>query len=79
MYLAVKKVNPQPDYKLQLTFENMEVREFDMNSYLNTGAFKSLKDVDLFNRVKISFDTVEWPNGVDLDPEVLYSESTAVK
>jgi len=79
MYLAVKKVDPQPDYKLQLTFENMEVREFDMNSYLNTGAFKSLKDVDLFNRVKISFDTVEWPNGVDLDPEVLYSESIAVK
>jgi len=25
--------------------------------------------------VKVSYDTIEWPNKVDLDPEVLYEKS----
>ena len=34
-----------------------------------------LKDENIFKMVKISFDTIEWPNGIDLDPEVLYEKS----
>jgi len=79
MYLAGTKVNPKPSCKLLLTFENMETREFDMSSYLNTGVFKSLKDVNIFNSVKVSFDSIEWINGVDLDPEVLYNESYTIQ
>ncbi|MGL6131836.1 MAG: DUF2442 domain-containing protein, partial [Fusobacteriaceae bacterium] len=40
MYLAIKKVIPTDDYKLILTFENNEIRIFDMYPYLKRGIFK---------------------------------------
>ena len=75
--MSVKKVKPLPDYKLELTFENKEVRIFDLKPYLDTGLFKALKDEQLFKRVKVSYDTIGWPNEVDMDPEVLYEKSQA--
>lgn len=75
MYLAVKNVKPLPNYKLLLTFENNETRLFDMNPYLDKGIFKELQDSTLFNTVKVNFDSIEWANEADLDPEFLYEES----
>ena len=75
MYLAIKNVQPLPNYKLILTFENGEKRQFDMNPYLNQGVFQELKDVSKFNTVHVCFDTIEWENEVDFDPEVLYQYS----
>lgn len=78
MYFAVKSVEPIKDYKLLLTFENGEKRQFDMNPLLNTGIFKELKDVSKFNTVRVSFDTIEWENEADLDPEMLYQNSVQI-
>lgn len=75
MYLAIKNVQPEPHYQLILTFENGEKRQFDMNPYLGIGIFKELKDVSLFNSVKVSFDSIEWNNEADLDPEILYNNN----
>ncbi|MDR2951796.1 MAG: DUF2442 domain-containing protein, partial [Treponema sp.] len=74
---SVKKVKPLHDYKLELIFENNEIKIFDVKPYLDTGVFKALNDEKLFKMVKVSFDTVEWPNKADLDPEVLYEKSKA--
>ncbi len=79
MYLAVKDVQPQPDYLLLLTFENGEKRQFDVKPYLNTGIFQELKDEHLFNTVRKSFDTIEWANEADFDPEFLYENSQKVE
>jgi len=75
MYLAVKKVIPTDNYNLILTFENGEERQFDMNPYLDKEIFKELRDLSKFNSVRISFDTIEWENEADLDPEILYKYS----
>jgi hypothetical protein len=75
MYLSIKEVKPASNYILYLTFENGEKRQFDLKPYLNTGIFKELKDISLFNTVHVSFDTIEWDNELDLDPEFLYKES----
>lgn len=75
MYLAVKDVKAMDNYKLILTFENNEKRLFDMTPYLELGVFKTLKDENLFKTVKVSFDTIEWSNGADIDPETLYEDS----
>jgi hypothetical protein len=75
MYLAVKEVKAIENYNLILTFENGEIRQFDMNPYLNFGIFIELKNIELFNSVKVNFDTIEWGNEADLDPELLYEKS----
>lgn len=46
-----------------------------MMPYLDCGVFAELKDQKLFETVRVSFDAVEWENGADLCPEVLYEES----
>jgi hypothetical protein len=78
MYLSIIDVKPLEDYKLLLKFENEEEKIFDMKPYLDVGKFQELKDESLFKTVKISFDTVEWANGLDFDPEVLYEKSSAL-
>lgn len=75
MYLAVKDVKPLDDYFLLLKFENEEEKLFDVKPYLDFGKFQELKDQKLFNSVKVSFDSIEWDNHLDLDPELLYQKS----
>ncbi len=71
----LKSVAPLSDYVLLLTFENAERRLFDVKPYLTNGVFAALADQSLFRSVRVSFDTIEWPNGADLCPEVLYEKS----
>jgi hypothetical protein len=47
-----------------------------MKPYLNTGLFSELKEMSLFNSVRVSFDTIQWTNELDFDPEVLYDQSS---
>ncbi len=75
MYLAVKDVKALDNYFLLLKFENEEEKLFDVKPYLNIGKFKELKDKTLFKSVKICFDSIEWDNQLDLDPELLYKKS----
>lgn len=77
MYLAVKDVRPLSEYQLLLTFENGEKRIFDMKPYLDKGIFKELKDENKFKSVRVSFDSIEWCNQADIDPEFLYEKSKA--
>jgi hypothetical protein len=79
MYFAVTNVLPINDYNLILTFGNGEKRQFDMKPYLNDGIFQELKDIELFNSVRVCFDTIEWDNEADLDPEILYQCSVLMK
>ena len=79
MYLGVKAVEPQADYKLLLTFENNEQGLFDMKPYLDFGpVFQALREPSMFNSVRVYFDTVAWANEADLDPEILYPNSILV-
>ncbi len=75
MYPSVKNVKPLKKNILLLNFDNGEVKIFDMKPYLDQGLFKELNDESIFNSVHVSFDTVEWSNGVDICPEILYEQS----
>ena len=72
MYFSVRNVEPKENYTLVVTFENGETKLFDMKPYLNTGIFRDLKNVDVFNTVHVSFNSVAWANEADFDPEALY-------
>lgn len=75
MHPSVKHVAPSNDFTLTIDFDNGERGTLDMKPYLDFGVFRQLKDPDAFNRVRVSFDTIEWDSGADLDPEFVYEKS----
>ena len=75
MYPGVKSVEAIEDYRLILGFDNGETRVFDVEPLLAVGRFRDLASPRVFRTARVSFDTVEWENGLDLDPEYLYERS----
>ena len=75
MFISVTSVQTLQDFLLRITFKNGEVKIFDMKPYLDIGIFKDLKEERIFNTAKVNFDTVEWENDADIDPETLYHGS----
>jgi len=78
VYLSVVDVKPLENYRLLLKFENNEERIFDATPFLEQGRFEELKNIALFNSVKISFDSIQWPINLDFDPEFLYDYGVPV-
>ena len=79
MYPAVIQVTPQDDYRLNVVFENGEQGELDIKPLLDFGVFQRIKDYHAFKRVRVSFDTIAWDCGVDLDPEYVYTKCMVEK
>lgn len=71
----VKKVTPQPDYKLKIVFSNNEQGIYDCSELLDFGLFRELKDVIYFNKVMVCDGTVAWPNDQDICPDTLYIDA----
>jgi hypothetical protein len=78
MLLDVIKVEVMDDYILKLTFENGEIRELDCKQILNEKPFDSLANDFIFKQARIEYGTVVWPNEIDIAPETLYLDSTAL-
>jgi hypothetical protein len=74
----VKNVAVQKDFTLHITFANGEEKLFDVKPYLETGVFKSLKNIAMFATAHAEYGTVAWQNNVDFDPDTLYLESKRV-
>lgn len=82
--ISGKKLNPRPievkplaDYKLEIKFNNNEVRIYDVKPLLNVHVLKNLRDVDLFNAVHLTEDnmTIEWNKNISLCADELYENS----
>ena len=67
------------DYRLHLRFEDGVEGVVDLAPHLSfQGVFEPLRDPAYFAQVRVDADlgTVAWPNGADLDPDVLYGRIT---
>jgi hypothetical protein len=64
------------DYRLRLTFSDGLVRELDFDGVLEGGVFEPLREVRTFSLAAVDevAGTICWPNGVDLDPDVLHGD-----
>ncbi len=79
MLKDVVEVNPLADYRLHLRFEDGATGEIDLAELVEfRGVFAPLADKAYFDLVRVepTLGTVVWPNGADLDPDVLYSLAT---
>jgi hypothetical protein len=78
MYHGVKSVKAIEGYRLIIGFDSGEFRVFNVKPLLSLGRFSELTSQQEFMKAKVAFDTVEWENGLDLDPEYLYEGSEAM-
>ena len=70
---------PLENYRLRLRFEDGIEGVVDLGRSLSfRGVFEPLRDPAFFAQVRVDsgLGTVTWPNGADLDPDVLYAEVT---
>ena len=74
----IKAVKPTSNYTITMTFTNGEVRIFDVKPYLEKGIFQELKDLRYFNSVKPFLGSVQWKNGQDFCPDMLYEDSIPI-
>jgi hypothetical protein len=66
-------------YRLHLRFEDGIEGVVDLANQLRfRGVFEPLRNSAYFAQVRVEpeLGTVVWPNGADLDPDVLYSQVT---
>lgn len=68
-------VKPLPNYELLITFSNNEKKIFDVKPYLKFKPFEDLKNITMFNTVKIDGLSISWSNGFDICPDELYNNS----
>ena len=70
------------DYIVELIFRDGDVRVADLKRYVGgNGVFKPLEKLDYFRQVKMNGvgNSIEWPNGADLCPDVLWNISKPVE
>ena len=83
----ITNVVAQTPYVVELSFTDGSRGNVDLGQWIrgSRGVFAALQDPAFFAQVSVDQDagTVVWPNGADLDPDVLYeaahAASTATK
>jgi hypothetical protein len=71
----VKDVKPKPDYRLDITFANGQIGEYDCLPLLDLGVFCELQDESYFRQVRLEGGTVVWSHEQDICPDTLYMDS----
>lgn len=72
----ISRVRVLGGYLVTLSFTDGSEGTVDLAPWIEgrTGVFSALQDPAFFSRVSVDTEagTVVWPNGADLDPDVLY-------
>ncbi|HAA04477.1 MAG TPA: DUF2442 domain-containing protein [Syntrophobacteraceae bacterium] len=79
MYVDIVSATYLEGYKIELVFENGKSGVVDFTKYVQRGGiFARLEDLESFRRFRIDQElgVIVWEGGIDIAPEVLYSEAT---
>ncbi|MBI4539401.1 MAG: DUF2442 domain-containing protein [Gemmatimonadetes bacterium] len=79
MLIDVVAARPLEPYRIHLRFANGVEGDVDLEEMIEfRGVFEPLRDPERFREVSVhpEFGTIVWPNGADLDPDVLYATVT---
>ena len=73
--VRVKQVTPRDGVVVRLSFTDGTQRDVDLEPFLHGPIFEPMRS-DREEFLKVSVDsragTIVWPNGADIDPDVLY-------
>lgn len=83
IYPRITSVSALPDYRLEIGFADGTGGVVDCSHLIlgpAPGVFASLRDPAEFAKVYVDEEscTVTWPNGLDLDPDVLYARAHSI-
>ncbi len=71
--LRVREVKPLHGFKAAVSFDDGTQREIDLALYLHGLVFEPIRNEPaVFRSMEIAGGTIAWPNGADIDPDVLY-------
>ena len=73
--VRVQAVHPCHGFVVRLTFTDGSERNVDLSPYLRGPIFEPIRtDQATFEAVSVDRElgTIVWPNGADIDPDVLY-------
>jgi hypothetical protein len=82
MLVDVTGVEVLAPYRLRLSFEDGSEGEVDVAAIVPfEGVFAPLRDPAVFAAVRVDAElgTVVWPNGADLDPEILHARALGLR
>ncbi len=74
LLVKVTGVEVVAPYTLRISFEDGEERTINFEPVLHGYYYEPLRDLSLFNQVRLDPDihTLVWPNDADFDPATLY-------
>jgi hypothetical protein len=74
--VAVTEAEPLEGHQLRLRFDDGSERVVDLTEVLWGEMGEPLRDPEYFRLVRVDPElrTVAWPNGFDLDPDVLHGD-----
>jgi hypothetical protein len=73
----IVSVEPLTGFVLRLSFDDGTERDVDLESELWGPMFQPLRaNPDVFRQVRVDEElgTIVWPNGADMDPDVLHGD-----
>jgi hypothetical protein len=71
--VRVKQAVVVHNFVVTITFEDGTEKTIDLEPFLKGPVFAPiLQDPALFRDIRIEAGTITWPNGADIDPDVLY-------
>ena len=79
MLIDIAEARTTRDHRIYVRFADGVEGEVDLDGIVRwEGVFAPLRDPSRFAQVRVDTDlgTVVWPNGADLDPDVLYAAVT---
>ena len=76
MHPRITRVRPGDPFRVTLTFADGSEGVVDLSPWIagRRGVFAALQDPTVFARVTVDQEagTIVWPNGADLDPDMLF-------
>jgi len=81
IYPRITTVTVEPGFRVRLSFADRTTGIVDLGPWIEGrgGVFAPLHDPVFFAQVFVDAEagTIAWPNGVDLDPDMLYEAAHA--
>jgi hypothetical protein len=72
----VRSAKPTASRVIAVTFNDGLGGLVDMDELVsspNAGVFAALRDLEAFNKVRVTYGVVTWPGEIDLAPEPMYA------